>query len=152
MGRYVDWQDIVNRYASVANNRGSEQTSIGVVIDDAEGEVDARLGARYAVPFVPGSSNAPQIVRTLSIDIAYYRINMQQKWAKDLKAYIDARFEALLDGSMAVVTSAGVVDPAFAGTAFVSTPHRSAFGTDAPEEWSVSEAELEDQAEARDGD
>lgn len=139
MGRYVDWQDVVNRYASVANNRGAEQSSLGAVVDDAEGEVDARLGARYAVPFVPGSSNAPQIVRTLSVDLVYYRLNMQAKWAESLKKYIDARFEALLGGDMTLVTSAGIVDPAFAGTAFVSTPYRSSFGVATPsEDWSVS--------------
>lgn len=150
MGRYIDWGDVTNVYPSVIKDK--DATLGARYVTDAEGEVDARLGARYAVPFVPGSSNVPQIVRTLSIDIAYYRCTWQQKGSKTLKDYIDERFKALLDGSMALVTSAGVLDPSLTGGAWVSTPHRSSFGIDRPENWSVSDAAQDDAAEERVGD
>lgn len=135
MGRYVDFNDCAARYSSLTKDKGAE--ALDPVIQDAEGECDARLAPRYTVPFVPGSASVPQIVRTLAIDLTYYRCNFQQKWAKDLKRYIDDRFASLLAGSMTLVTSAGalaVIDIA----AWSSTPYRSSFGPDGAENYSVS--------------
>jgi phage gp36-like protein len=151
MGRYIDWADIANRYPTVARERGGEQTGMGVFVDDAEGEVDARLAPKYTVPFVPGSSYAPQIVRTLSIDIAYYRLNMQQKWAETLKEYIDARFKALLDGTMLLVNSSGTL-AANDVAAWTDRPYRSSFGPDDPTNYSISDSWQTDAEDERDGD
>lgn len=149
MGRYVDWSDVTNVYPSLAKDKGAE---VGArFIADAEGEVDARLAPRYAVPFVPGSSNVPQIVRTLSIDLAFYRCDWRQKGMKDMKEYIDERFEALLAGSMSLVTSGGAIATSDV-RAWTDRTNRSSFGVDAPENWSVSADWQTSQEDERSGD
>lgn len=143
MGRYVDWADVNERYPGVAANVPAERAA--AFVDDAESEVDARLAKKYIVPFVPGSSNAPQVVRTLSIDLAYYRMIWMQENADKLKAYIDERFEALLDGTMELVssgTSLATGDP----KPWTDKDYRTAFGFDDPVNWSVSSGAQLDNA------
>ncbi len=135
MGRYVDFDDCCDRYSSLAKDRSAD--SLDPFIQDAEGECDARLAPRYTVPFMPGSSSVPQIVRTLAVDIVYYRCNFQQKWAKDFRKDINERFDMLLAGSMTLVTSAGVVATNDV-PAWTDRTERSSFGVDAPENYSVS--------------
>lgn len=149
MGRYVDWSDCTNTYPSIARDRSAEQPSVGIIIEQAEGEVDARLAPRYTTPFVPGSSNVPQIVRALSVDIVFYRLNLQQDWAPRLSEYIDKRFEALLNGDAALVTSAGLLPASNVVAPWTDKPYRSVFGPDDPIDWSVSFTWQEDAADER---
>lgn len=135
MGRYIDWADLTNRYRAISQMGGAQE--LAVTIDDAESEVDARLGAKYAVPFGPSSADVPQMVRTLSADIAYYRLIYATEQGKELKKYIDSRFKELLDGTLTLVTSAGAIDGNDA-RAWTSTNFRSSFGPDDPTNWSVS--------------
>lgn len=150
MGRYVDWGDVVAEYPALAKDKASEAADRYIV--SAEGECDARLAPKFTVPFVPGSSNVPQIVRTLAVDLAYYRTAWQQKGIDVLKKYIDDRFKGLLDGSIALTNSGGLIPNANQAGAWTDKDHRTAFGIDAPENYSVSDAWLTEQKDERDGD
>ena len=135
--RYTDWTQVVARYVDVAKERDENQ--LLPFIEDAEGELDARLAPRYAMPYTPGSA-APQIMKSLAIDLAYYRTIWATDRADKLKTYIDERINGLLAGSMALVTSGGVMVSDSVATAWTDKTHRSSFGPDDPIEYSVSGA------------
>lgn len=149
MGRYIDWADLTNRYRAAAQMGGA--TELSPTIDDAEAEVDARLGVRYAVPFGPSSADVPQIVRTLSIDIAYYRLIYATEQGQALKRYIDERITGLISGTLTLTTSAGVIASSEA-RAWTSTDYRSAFGPDDPINWSVSAEAIDAAQQEREND
>lgn len=134
--RYITWEDVVNRYSDIAKDGWSEEKLTPMMLD-AEAEVDSRLAPRYTVPFDVGS-NAPQIVRTLSVDLTYYRVNWMNERSEKLKSYIDERFKALLDGTMSLTTSGGEVED-IALLASTDRDHRSSFGPDDPSNWRTSE-------------
>jgi phage gp36-like protein len=148
-GRYIDWSDVVNRYADVAKD-GVDSQRADYNIADAEGEVDSRLAPRYTVPF-GGSSTAPQMVRTLAVDLTYWRFIWASDRADKLKEYIDARFDSLVCGSMSLVSS-GVILSDNVVQAWSNTEYRSAFGPDDPINWSVSSAAQYDAQQERDFD
>jgi phage gp36-like protein len=152
MGRYIGWEDVTNTYPSVAKDRGAEDTSLGIIIRQAEGECDAAVAPRYTTPFVPGSVNCPEIVRTLAVDIVYWRLNIQQDWAKDLRKDILDRFKRIVDGDVSLVNSSGVLNPSGSPQAWTSTAYRSSFGPDEAPNWSVSQAWLDDAEDERSGD
>ena len=135
--RYTDWAQVVARYVDVAKERDENQ--LLPFIEDAEGELDARLAPRYAMPYTPGSA-APQIMKSLAIDLAYYRTIWATDRADKLKTYIDERINGLLAGSMALVTSGGVMVSDSVATAWTDKTYRSSFGPDDPVEYSVSSA------------
>lgn len=147
--RYVDWSDAVAEYPSLAKDKSSDTFERYIV--SAEGECDARLAPRYAVPFSPGSSSVPQIVRSLAVDVAYYRCAWRQDGMDVLKAYIDERFASLLAGSMSLVTSAGVLSTVQV-QAWTDRTDRSSFGPDGFENHSVSNDWQQTAEDERSGD
>ncbi len=150
MGRYVNWNDAVSEYPSLSKDKASETFERYIV--SAEGECDARLAPKYTVPFVPGSASVPQIVRTLAVDLAYYRCAWRQEGMETLKEYIDERFAALLAGSMSLVNSAGIIPITNLTAAWSDKNYRSVFGIDAPENYSVSAEWVEATQDERNGD
>ena len=135
--RYIDWTDVANRYRD-AVSKGDQVKLDDAFIRYAEAEVDARLSARYSVPFVPGSANAPLQVRDLCIDLAYYKMVWQQPFAKELRDSIDARFDRLGSGKEVLTTASGVYLEA-PGEAWSSTEkYHSVFGPDDPTRWTPS--------------
>lgn len=48
----------------------TDEDKVSRAIDDADAEIDAYCGVRYAVPFAP----VPALVRKLSVDIAAYNL------------------------------------------------------------------------------
>lgn len=129
MGRYITWKNVVDRYSKLAEAYDSGETESAFIVP-AEAEVDARLAPVYAVPFVPGSS-APELIRDLSIDLAYYKATWQNESSKVLKESLTERFTALLKGTMTLTTSAGIVEP-MTGTVLSDRGYGSAFGPDNP--------------------
>jgi hypothetical protein len=143
MSRYIEWDDVGNSYPDWAK-AVSANTVGNLWIPRAEDEVDARLAPKYNVPFTP----CPGIVRDLCIDLAYFKLVFASDKGKALGEILEKRFEALLDGSMLITTSAGRVDT---GERAWST-HQSYpthFGVDPDINWEVSSQWATDQQEAR---
>jgi hypothetical protein len=146
--RYITWQDVADRYPDAAKI-GDQPRWDSAFIQPAEAEVDGRLSSLYAVPFVPGSVNAPVAVRDLSIDLAYYRATWRTEGADALLKLIDGRFERILKKQEALVTSAGVVGES-AGEAWSSTQdYHSVFGPDDARYWVPSSNALRAAEDAR---
>ena len=116
--------------------------------------MDAALSARYSTPFTPGSSNAPNLVRDICIDLTYWKAVgwKNEKLGKVMKDYIDLRLQQIVNGTIMLTSSSGLVaqGPTFAAATSDNT--RSSFGVDAPENWSVSSLWQDEYASARDGD
>lgn len=147
MPRYVDWSDVVRRYRKVAAEHAEADANLAFV-EPAEDEVDARLASRYAVPFIPGSLNAPGLVRDLAIDLAYYKMIWQTEAGDKLIKQLNERFDKISKGEILLTTSVGIVDMASA-TAWTDKNYRTSFGPDDPLNWSVSSAWQGDAASER---
>lgn len=143
MGRYIDWADVTGRYSDFAKGPDASQANASFV-PQAEAEVDARLAVKYTVPFSP----APYLVQDLCIDLAYYKATIRQKGSEQIKKYIDARFESILNGSMVLTNSDGVIS----GTgnyAWASNSYHSAFGMDDEVRWRVDDEQISDTEDLR---
>jgi phage gp36-like protein len=139
MSRYIDWQDVANRYADSAKSGGGAEEMKLSFINDAEDEVDARLANRYTVPFTP----VPGVIAGLCIDLTYYKMKIGTKGVEPLKKYIDQRFTDLNDGTMTLTlsgTALGSSDRAWSTT----QDFPSSFGVDPAERWTVSSAWQQD--------
>lgn len=135
--RYINWADVTGRYRDAAKVADATDGANYWIVS-AEGEVDARLASKYSVPFANTPTLAPDIVRDLSIDLAYFKMTVGKEGAKELKKYIDERFKGLLDGTISIVSSGGtVVDQAVSAWSNREGYH-SSFGVDDPVNWHVS--------------
>jgi phage gp36-like protein len=143
MGRYIDWADVTGRYGDFAKGPDAAAAQ-SFFITQAEAEVDGRLAPKYTAPFSP----APEIVRDLSIDLTYYKATIRQEGSEKIKEYIDQRFEAIIDGTLLLTTSAGLVQTA-GGLAWASNSYHSSFGMDSEVNWSVDSLQIEDIRDAR---
>jgi phage gp36-like protein len=143
MGRYINWADVTGRYVDFATGPDASIAEAAFV-PHAEAEVDARLAPKYSVPFTP----APYLVKDLSIDLAYYKATIKQKGSEALKVYIDARFKAIIDGTLILTTSAGPV-ASLSGGGWASNSYHSSFGLDNEINWRVDSNAVYDQQSAR---
>lgn len=143
MSRYIEWDDVANSYPDWAK-AVSANTVGNLWVPRAEDEVDARLAPRYTVPFTP----VPGVVRDLCIDLAYYKLVFASEKGKELKESLKERFEALLDGSMVLTTSAGALGTAERAWS-THQNYPTHFGVDNDVNWEVSSAWALDQQEAR---
>lgn len=143
MGRYISWADVTGRYNDFAKGPDATVAETSFV-PQAEAEVDARLAVKYSVPFSP----APYLVKDLSIDLAYYKATIRQESSKLIKEYIDARFKAIIDGTMVLTNSAGVIG-ATGNFAWASNSYHSSFGLDSEVNWSVDSGAISDIQDAR---
>jgi hypothetical protein len=105
MGRYIDWADVVDRYPMLSNV-GDATKMENTHIVPAEGEVDARLAPVFTTPFSSDNVTA----RDLAIQLVYLRAGFlkDDNWV-NFKNYVDERFDRLVDGSEAMLTSSGDV-------------------------------------------
>jgi hypothetical protein len=143
MSRYINWDDVANSYPDWAK-AASANTVGNLWIPRAEDEVDARLAPKYAVPFTP----VPGVVRDLCIDLAYFKLVFASEKGEKLGELLEKRFAALLDGSMVLTNSAGVISTAERAYSTHQDYHTT-FGVDTELNWQVSENQVEDEQEAR---
>lgn len=139
MGRYINWDDVSGRYPDVARVSGAETIS-SYWLSYAEAEVDARLAVRYTTPFTP---TAPDIVKDLAIDVTYYKMTLRQKGSELIKASIDDRYAALINGTMAVPTSYDTAT-SIAWSEQAQTGYHTAFGPDSELNWTPSSSYIAD--------
>jgi len=146
MGRYADWDDVANRYPDIAKLAGSIELGTSWLAG-AEDELDARLAARYTVPF---AAPVPGLINDLIIDMTYWRATMRQESSAVLKTFIDERLGGLVSGAIALVSSGTVMASSTAPRASVDTAGRhTSFGPDDPIEWETDEDWIEAVEDSR---
>ncbi len=140
---YIDWSRVVGKYPDIAPKFDASAVNSNW-IPGAEGEVNGRLAIKYTVPFTP----CPDMISDLVVDLTYYKMTYRQENQEALKKYIDERFKGLLDGTIAIATSGGVI-PDVSNYAWASNSYHTSFGPDGPENWRVSSNWIEDTRDAR---
>lgn len=154
MGWYIEFDDVANRYPNVAEKVGAGMGEIEGFIQGAEAQIDASLASKYPTPFTPGSSNAPYLIRDICIDLTYWKARgwQSKELGPTLKKYIDERLASIVNGSVLLTNSAGLVaqGPTFA--AATSDDTRSSFGVDDPINWTVSSNWQDDFQSAREAE
>lgn len=126
MGRYIDWSEVTGRYKDAASI--GDSTGMGSYwLIHAEGEVDARVAARYSVPFSP----APIMIKDLCIDLTYWKMTVGKANKKELKNYLDERFKGILAGTIILTNSVGPLqgEP---NAAWSENSYHTSFGPDSP--------------------
>lgn len=131
MSRYVTWADLVKRYPAAAK-ASADQDMTDAYINPAEDEVDARLSVRYTVPF----TTIPGMVKSLSIDVAYYKLSIRSEESERLGVYLYGKdgdggiFGQIVDGTINVDQS--LPQP---NSAWVDKEYTSRFGPDNEIDW-----------------
>lgn len=143
MGRYINWADVTGRYPDFPKGPDSTKAD-AFFIPQAEAEVDGRLAPKYSVPFSP----APYIVKDLCMDLAYYKATIKQESSKLIQEDLERRFKAIIDGTLLLTTSAGVLG-ATGGYAWASNSYHSSFGIDDEVNWQVDTRAIQDIQSAR---
>lgn len=157
MGRYIDWSDVSNRYPNMGQKADAKEGNNFYIVG-AEAEVDAAASNKYVVPFIPGSVNAPDMIRDVCIDLTYWKaIGWQNKvLSKIQRDDIDRRLAGIKDGTLPLIGSGGIPTLTGAPFAYSTTQEtgnvRSSFGHDEPENWSVSQELQDDESSERVGD
>lgn len=105
MARYIDWKDVVGKYADAARIGGAVEMKESF-INAAEDEIDAALATRYLTPFTP----VPGVVRDLCIDQAYFKMALRQKGSDLIGKFINDRIKALRTGDMVLVMSGTILE------------------------------------------
>lgn len=127
MSRYVTWGDLVKRYPNVAKT-SADADMTDAYIDPAEDEVDARVSVRYTVPF---TAPIPGLIKSLSLDVAYYKLTIRSEESKSLGEYLYGKnccggiFEKIANGLIKVDQS--LPQP---NSAWVDKEYTSRFGPD----------------------
>lgn len=147
MGRYAVYSgDVINRYPRCLTDSRAATLVDSTYLLPAEAEVDARLGARFSVPF---SSNN-MTVKDLVIDMTMLRMGTYKERDEELRAAVDARIKALLDGTMVMVTASGTV-ASYAASGVISTTmsYHPVFGVGSVTDMEPDEQRVEDEDNAR---
>lgn len=126
MGRYIDWGEVTGRYKDAVGL--GDSTGMGSYwLTHAEAEVDGRVAPRYTVPFSP----APMQIKDLCIDLTYWKMTVGKANKKELKAYIDERFNGILAGTILLTNSLGPLQGQ-ANDAWFENSYHTSFGPDSP--------------------
>jgi len=107
MGRYIDWDDITDRYSVLTkgNYAGSAEVDSAHIVY-AENELDALLASTFTVPFSSNNLTA----KDLSIDLTYCRVgNFKISERKEFKEEIMEKINMLKNGEMSMITDSGDV-------------------------------------------
>ena len=143
MGRYVNWDDVIDRYPTLNTLQGADEMS-SVYIVYAEAFTDGMLAGTYTVPF----SDNNIIVKDLSIDMTYWRAARFK--FDDAVAVKSSYFETigrLKDGTLTMIDASGTIIPAVKkqiGLHSTTESYHSAFGIDDPIFYSVDSDQMAD--------
>lgn len=147
MGRYIEWDDVLNRYEALDSladaNMGSAYIAYG------EALVEGALAPFYTVPF----SDNNITVRDLAIDATFIKAGrLRDEDVTEIRSDFWSRIEMLRNGEMVMMTGSGSLltkDNELGAWSNTRSYHTS-FGLDDPINWHPSSSHLEDLEDARD--
>lgn len=151
--RYTSWQDVTARYPAAAkigtgNDGENFELSFG---QPSEATVDASLALRYTVPIANTPSLTPFAIRDVATDLAYWKMawmTLKEEHEKILRESINDRLTALSTGSMALVSSAGLISQSL-GVWGTHQDYPNISGVDCVGDWAVSSEELQAVEDSR---
>lgn len=117
MGRYINWDDVVDRYTISGKTQGSKEMD-AAYITYAEYELDGMLSNYFTVPFSSNNITA----KDLSIDLTYARIaNFKTKEMKEFKDIINKKIKGLISGEKNMMLDDGTTESTIGNTIWSST-------------------------------
>ena len=148
MGKYIEWDDVIDRYPELNTVSGADEMGPTHIVH-AEAFIESMLASNFTPPF---SSNN-MTIKDLCIDNVYYRAgrfklnNAAQVWSDSLFF-----MEMLKSGEASMITTSGDVAGArSAGAVYSNTQsYHSAFGMDDVEDWSIDSDQIKADRDARD--
>ncbi len=150
MGRYVEWDDVIDRYPVLDTLGGADELSSGHIVY-AEAYIDSRLANHYTVPF----SNNNMTVRDLVIDDVYWRAGkFKLDDAKDVRKMVGETINMLHKGEMTMIDTTGnIIDGIKKKIGLHSTTesYHSSFGMDTPENWHIDQDLIGAERDKNDG-
>ncbi len=150
MGRYINWEDVIDRYRELNTLGGADELSSSYIVY-AEAFVDGVLANHYTVPF----SNNNMIVKDLAIDYCYWRAARFK--FEDATAVKSAFFDTvglIKDGQLVMIDQAGTIIEQVKkkiGLHSTTESYHSAFGLRGDVEWHIDEDQISDERDRADG-
>lgn len=105
MGRYIEWDDVIDRYPVINTLGGSDEVSSAYIVY-AEAMTDGFLANKFTVPF----SNNNMVVKDLAIDYTYWmagRFKLED--AISVYSAYHSTIKMLNKGQMKMVDDAGAI-------------------------------------------
>ena len=147
MGRYINWEDVIDRYPELNTLGGADQQSSAYIVY-SEAYVDGVLSPTFTPPF---SSNN-MIVRDLCIDMCYWRAaRFKLDDAVQVKSSFFETVGLLKDGQLQMYDEAGSLIPAVEKSLAWSNTmsYHTAFGMDDVTNWTIDEDQADDDEAKR---
>lgn len=143
MGRYVDWDDVIDRYPELNTLGGSDQLSSAYIVY-SEAFVDGVLANNYTIPF----SNNNMIIRDLTIDYCYWRAaRFKFEDATSVKSAFFDTVKMIKAGQVQMIDESGSIIPQVKqaiGLFSNTMSYHSSFGVNDPIEWHIDENNITD--------
>ncbi len=144
MGRYIEWDDVIDRYPELNTLGGADELSSSYIVY-SEAFVDGVLANHYTIPF----SNNNMIIRDLSIDYCYWRAARFK--FDDATAVKSAFFDTvgmIKNGQVVMIDDAGtIIEQTKKKIGLFSTTesYHSAFGMRPETEWHIDQDQITDE-------
>lgn len=140
MGRYIEWDDAIDRYPELNTLAGADELSSAYIVY-AETFIDGMLASDFTPPF----SNNNSTVRDLTIDNVYYRAgrfkteDASRIWSESMQF-----IKMLKKGDAEMISTSGdLLGLRNTGTVFSTTQsYHSAFGMNPVEEQHIDEDQI----------
>lgn len=147
MGRYIEWDDVVNRYSQISNIGDAGMVDSTYIIY-AENFIDSELCPEFTPPFT--STNLT--VKDLCIDVTWLKVGyIKSTNIKALKESVMSRIKRLKDGVSCMFFVDGTVANIGQG-GFVSSNtenYHPVFGMGDIESFSVDSSQIQDEESNR---
>ena len=142
MGRYIDWEDVIDRYPVLNTVGGADEVSSAYIVH-AEAMTEGLLASKYTVPF---SSNN-MTVKNLAIDYTYWmaaRFKLEDAVA--VYSSYHGTIKMLKKDQMEMILTDGTLLSGArknAGIYSSTQSYHPAFGIDDPIDWDVDPDQIE---------
>jgi len=144
MGRYIEWDDVIDRYSTLDTLGGADELSSSYIVY-SEAFVDGLLANHYTIPF----SNNNMIIRDLTIDYCYWRAaRFKLEDAVGVKSSFFETIGMIKDGHIVMIDDTGTVieqTKKKIGLHSTTESYHSSFGMDTPERWHIDQDLIEDE-------
>ena len=105
---YITYQELINRYSSIATWNMSQSIVNSDLIYYAEIELNSRLGTHFTVPF----ATAYPTIKDLTLDLAFYKAlrTKDPKKANEIRKAVLGRIEDIKAGKEFIYTGSGTLE------------------------------------------
>ncbi len=148
MGRYIEWDDVIDRYPVLNTIGGSDEVSSTYIVY-AESTTEGLLASKYTVPF----SNNNMTIKNLVIDYTYW---MAARFKLDDAVAVYSSYHGIIrmlkkDQMEMILDDGTLLSGARKNSGLYSSTqsYHPAFGIDKPINWRVDSDQMSDTQDSR---